>query len=111
MNVRTNYPFDAVAVRRFKYENAVFVVFLTGKPFFRHTDLAQASAAIVFFPFHATFPTVIPSSVFLPERRQNAAARRTGYIYTDPCPGSPLSAQRIPASPAFSGTVAKILMN
>ncbi len=33
MNVRTNYPFNAALVRRFKYENAVFVVFLTGKPF------------------------------------------------------------------------------
>ncbi|RAP71073.1 hypothetical protein ACZ87_02119, partial [Candidatus Erwinia dacicola] len=37
---------------RFKYENAVFVVFLTGKPFFRRTDPAQASAAIAFSPFH-----------------------------------------------------------
>ena len=61
MNVRTNYPFDAEVVRRFKYENAVFVVFLTGKPFLRHTDPTQASAAIAFSPFHAAFPTVIPS--------------------------------------------------
>ncbi len=42
MNVRTNYPFNVADVRRFKYENAVFVVFLTGKLFlgtlirFRH---------------------------------------------------------------------------
>ncbi|RAP67640.1 hypothetical protein ACZ87_03947, partial [Candidatus Erwinia dacicola] len=35
MNVRTNYPFDAALVRKFKYKNAVFVVFLTGKLFFR----------------------------------------------------------------------------
>ncbi|NJD86265.1 hypothetical protein EWM60_18925 [Candidatus Erwinia dacicola] len=59
MNVRTNYPFDAAVVRRFKYENAVFVVFLTGKLFFRHTNPAQASETIAFSPFHATFPTVI----------------------------------------------------
>ncbi len=66
MNVRTNYPFDAAVVRRFKYKNAIFVVFSTGKPFFRHTDPAQASAAIAFSPFHATFPTVMPSPAFLP---------------------------------------------
>ncbi len=54
MNVRTNYPFDAAVVRRFRYENAVFVVLLTGKPFFRHTDPAQASAAIAFSPFPAS---------------------------------------------------------
>ncbi|RAP71239.1 hypothetical protein ACZ87_01951, partial [Candidatus Erwinia dacicola] len=41
MNVRTNYPFDTALVRRFKYKNAVFVVFLTEKPFFRHTNPAQ----------------------------------------------------------------------
>ncbi len=28
MNFRTNYPFDAADVRRFKYENAVFVALL-----------------------------------------------------------------------------------
>ncbi|WP_222704105.1 hypothetical protein, partial [Candidatus Erwinia dacicola] len=72
MNVRTNYPFDAALVRRFKYENAVFVVFLIGKPFFRRTDPAQASAGIAFSPFHAAFPTVISSPAFLPERQQNA---------------------------------------
>ncbi|NJD85337.1 hypothetical protein EWM60_07810 [Candidatus Erwinia dacicola] len=54
MNVKTNYPFDAALVRRFKYENAVFVVFLTGKLFFRHTNPSQASATIAFSPFHAT---------------------------------------------------------
>ncbi len=74
MNIRTNYPFDAADVRSFKYENAVFVVFLTGKPFFRHTNPAQASATIAFSPFHATFPTVMPSPAFLPERRQTQSA-------------------------------------
>ena len=102
MNLTPTHTFHDGVIRQYMYEYVVFDVFLTGKPFFRRTDPALASAAIAFSPLHAAFPTAIPSHAFLPERRQNAADCRTGYIYTDPCPRSPSSARRIPASPAFS---------
>ena len=58
-------------MHRFKHKNAVFVVFLTGKPFFRHTDPAQASAAIAFSLFYAAFLTVISSEEAAPNAVHN----------------------------------------
>ncbi|WP_187153696.1 hypothetical protein [Candidatus Erwinia dacicola] len=77
MNVRTNYPFDAGAVRRFKYENAVFVVFLTENPFFRQTYPEPVPEAIVFLPSDAACQraplavgqkTVVPHHFKMPHR-------------------------------------------
>lgn len=109
MNLTLAHTFDDGVIRQYMYEYVVFDVFLTGKPFFRRTDPALTSPAIVFSPLHVAFPTVIPSHAFLPERWQNAAGRRTGYIYTDPCPRSPSSARRIPASPVFNAAVSAVI--
>lgn len=101
MNLTADHPFDNAVIHHYIYENAIFDVFLTGKPLFRRTEPIQAFATIAFSPFHAAFLTAILLHGYQPEHRQNAVGRHTGYICTDPCPESLSSAQRIPVSSVF----------
>ena len=101
MSLMADHPFDNAVIHQYIYENAIFDVFLTGKSLFRRIDPIQAFATIAFSPFHAAFLTAILLHGYQPERRKNAVGRHTGYICTEPCPGSLSSAQRIPVYPVF----------
>lgn len=114
MNSTALYPFYDALFHQYMYENADFGLFLTGTPLFRRIDPIQAFATIAFSPFHAAFLTAIPLHGYLPERRQNAAGRHTGYIGTGRYPGTLSSAPRSPASAvsrgASSPTLCKLLV-
>lgn len=54
MNLTVTHAFDDAIIIQYMYENAVSDVFLTGKPFFRRTHPALASATIAFSLFHSS---------------------------------------------------------